>query len=711
MRLDNVIFLINKDYLDKDFFGDDLNKIVFNKVLKLKNLFVYIFDSIDLDRLQNGYDDDEFFKLYLTQDYKPLYDFFSNAIENIQSNWNIDVILSWSNCVCLGKLAMEKGIPVIHNERGPLRLPIFKETFYFDFGGVNGCTEAQSRFNNFMLSIDSSKLSTPEELQESLLASSFSYYKFLFASKQKSGAIGVALQVENDSNMLAFSNGYDNYKLIECVNKKYNDKKVIIRQHPLGRNNYSNLGEIDNSVNSLDFLLKVDKIVSINSGTIFEAMLFGIEVEILGDSPMKIDYSKFSTFSKEFINMCFLNFFVKSYLVTRELVFSDDYIKYRLNEKSEVLLQESKPPSFSIITNTNDLMCIRMYKDIMSNYLLGIDALECSTYSNGNRNNRSIHFNIFELKQLIVSSTDKAEFNSVVISWLTPKKISFVVNKVLSSSGEIREFDIAHNGNIINNKHFIFQHTNAYVEISFSKEFKEVELFFEILLLDDGLTQEFNRLHGECANRDGEINRLHGECAVRGGEINRLNGECAVRDGEINRLNGECAVRDGEINRLNGECAVRDGEINRLHSEIHLRNAEIERLNKHIGSIYASLSWKITKPLRIFKNILKRIILFPRSIITFIKQIIKKIIIKLAKKIMGIRFIKRIGKSYLNKHPQLKIKIKRKMVEKGLWHDPYMQASSSQLVNLGDSDMSIEQVRQQYGNDIANIYNILTKKK
>lgn len=194
-------------------------------------------------------------------------------------------------------------------------------------------------------------------------------------------------------------------------------------------------------------------------------------------------------------------------------------------------------------------------------------------------------------------------------------------------------------------------------------------------------------------------------------QINRLHGECANRDTEINRLHGECAVRGGEINRLNGECAVRDGEINRLHSEIHLRNAEIERLNKHIGSIYASLSWKITKPLRIFKNILKRIILFPRSIITFIKQIIKKIIIKLAKKIMGIRFIKRIGKSYLNKHPQLKIKIKRKMVEKGLWHDPYMQASSSQLVNLGDSDMSIEQVRQQYGNDIANIYNILTKKK
>jgi O-antigen chain-terminating methyltransferase len=257
---------------------------------------------------------------------------------------------------------------------------------------------------------------------------------------------------------------------------------------------------------------------------------------------------------------------------------------------------------------------------------------------------------------------------------------------------------------------------------------------------------EINRLHGECANRDNaihvlngnlaqvthelaqvnhniadvnnqlrneknEVNRLHQKCAIRDNEVNRLHQKCAIRDNEVNKLHQECAIRDNEINRLHNECSVRDTEITRLHCEIHLRNAEIDRLNAYVGSIYATLSWKITKPLRLLKKGVRKIIYMPRQLVSRVKRVVKRVIIKFAKKIATINIIKRVGKSYLNKHPELKMKIKQKMIEKGLLHNPPLSlAAVVPKIDMATNDV-VEQVRQQYGHDIANIYQILTKKK
>lgn len=225
------------------------------------------------------------------------------------------------------------------------------------------------------------------------------------------------------------------------------------------------------------------------------------------------------------------------------------------------------------------------------------------------------------------------------------------------------------------------------------------------------INTEINRLHVECANRDGEINRLHVECANQDSEISRLHVECANRESEISRLGIDLSNMNDRLLALDNQLSSEKNEVRRLHSEIHLRDNEINRLHNHIHSIYGSLSWKITKPIRLLKKIIKKILLIPKKIVVKIKQLIKKIVLTIVKKVASIDFIKRIGKSYLNGHPELKIQIKRKMVEKGLLHDPYMQQQNITVTRNADTDLSVEQVRQQYGSDVANVYRILTKKK
>lgn len=208
-----------------------------------------------------------------------------------------------------------------------------------------------------------------------------------------------------------------------------------------------------------------------------------------------------------------------------------------------------------------------------------------------------------------------------------------------------------------------------------------------------------------------QITRLHGECAVRDSEINRLHGECANRDGEINRLGIDLLNMNNQLLTMDNNLSNEKHEVSRLHSEVNLRDIEIGRLHNHVGSIYATLSWKITKPLRLLKKGVTIIVFMLRQLVSRTKRLVKRVIIKVTKKIATINIIKRVVKSYLNKHPKLKMKIKRKMIEKGLLHDPRLNLTTlSPKIDMAADD-PVEQVRQQYGNDIANVYQILTKKK
>ena len=259
-----------------------------------------------------------------------------HLINKILDNNKIDAAFTYCNNRTLLNTCKEHGIPVVHNERGPLRYPFFHNTFYFDFSGVNGDTEFYSRFLKFEQIADKVKIYSRDELLQIVTRQcQWQYMKYLIKSKP-SYRCGVALQVDVDTNMVAYNKGWTSADLINKAMRE--NGKTLIRNHPLSSMQYATNkslgnGVIDRSENSLEFISKCEKIMTINSSVAFEAMLMGKEVEILGDSPFA-QISKMNEREK----LIALNFAVFSYLVPANLWNDKDYCNFRITEKDEEVL-------------------------------------------------------------------------------------------------------------------------------------------------------------------------------------------------------------------------------------------------------------------------------------------------------------------------------------------------------------------------------------
>ena len=118
----------------------------------------------------------------------------------------IEAILTWCNCPSLSAAAEEKGIPVVHLELGPLRWPQYRPTAYLDFSGVNGNTEVERRY-----------LESGFRPGAGLDIEALRRFFYQAGDGETPAArfdLGVALQVEDDSNLLAFGHGFDNQSLL-----------------------------------------------------------------------------------------------------------------------------------------------------------------------------------------------------------------------------------------------------------------------------------------------------------------------------------------------------------------------------------------------------------------------------------------------------------------------------------------------------------------
>lgn len=211
---------------------------------------------------------------------------------------------------------------------GPLRQPMYLHTAYFDFSGVNGNTESHSRYTHFERITTSKNLPT---LNLEALRALFVDERFLkqsFEDRLEEYKVGVPLQVEDDSNILAFSNNFNNFEVIRLVKSKTDS--YLIRKHPSGHCEY---GEAqDKSQNSIEFIKKVEKVVTINSSVGFEALLYGKESQILGDSPFAFLLFKDLTAAERLKR---INFILFGYLIPFHLMYDANYYRWRLSNPTE----------------------------------------------------------------------------------------------------------------------------------------------------------------------------------------------------------------------------------------------------------------------------------------------------------------------------------------------------------------------------------------
>lgn len=260
----------------------------------------------------------------------------------------IEAFLTWANCPSLSALAAGIGKPVIHNELGPFRGPSYQDTVYFDFQGVNGNTTPSIAWHDRaalaaqldgVSLLSSSELrsllyrgtdpealetgqqqaqeAAPEEIQEegqvesqeedqaeALEEVQKEIAEVVPAEAQaetqeaaeeevpeaaRRYAVGVALQVEDDSNTLAYGRGYDAIRLLYQALRNRSPEQVLVRSHPGARLAYrGGLGDTDTSPSSLAFLQRIGHLLTINSSVAAEAALWNVPYTTLGDTPFAV---------------------------------------------------------------------------------------------------------------------------------------------------------------------------------------------------------------------------------------------------------------------------------------------------------------------------------------------------------------------------------------------------------------------------------------
>lgn len=287
----------------------------------------------------------------LTQDYSPLSEAIEHIVKEITAEGiQIDAFLAWCNTPSLDKIAKKYGKPVIYNEVGPLRYPFYLSTAYWDCSGVNGNTSAHKRYLRFLEEFQNSK-HKPEILGLQQLQELFMLRRD-GTECQTAYSAGVPLQVENDSNMLAYSNGFNNLNLCDTVNGKYDKGDVLIRKHPGGYFLLADnaFGVTDVSPSSLSFIYKCRTIYTINSSVGLETLLQGREVVAYGDCPYKFITNLKNTDER----LLALNFFVFCYLIPYVMLYDSEYYRWLLQGQEEIKIFEQNKAIYKILKKNKD---------------------------------------------------------------------------------------------------------------------------------------------------------------------------------------------------------------------------------------------------------------------------------------------------------------------------------------------------------------------
>ena len=299
--------------------------------LKIKNHFTFSVSKDIWDSLlkKNHHNPSAVFEMFLTEHIDELYDMFDCFFSEIQKACvggdHIEAIVTWCNCPSLTNIATKYNIPLIHQELGPLRGSFYNELCYFDFQGVNGNTQSRKLFEEGY----DLPLFSFSELQNV-------FFKNLKLPEKTHEYIGVVFQVEDDSNVIAYSNGWNNISLLNYVRGKYQDEAILIRSHPGSLFNFveqrakGNL-YLDKSANSVEFISKCKKIITTNSSVGFEALLHGVDVEFLGEASFKFinEINEQQEITKR------LNFYLLCYLIPKSCQLDVDYIRFRLENPSK----------------------------------------------------------------------------------------------------------------------------------------------------------------------------------------------------------------------------------------------------------------------------------------------------------------------------------------------------------------------------------------
>lgn len=274
------------------------------------------------------------FRHYCLEEDASLYAAMADALDRFSACHNtLEAVITSVNCATLKQLCHARNLPLLHLELGPLRQPAYLQTAYFDFSGVNGETEAESRF----LASDYATHTGHEHHSVEQLRRLFLIERAPDLT-QLDTDLGLCLQVEDDSNILCYGRSHSSSSLINDARCLLAEGAVVppilVRSHP---GSYFSIRHLptglisDSSPSSVIFAKRCKRIHTINSSLAVESLLSGRNAIVRGDSPFSFCIES----EAGDCNPAALAFFLLNYVVPWQIAFKPEYIRWRLNWPSE----------------------------------------------------------------------------------------------------------------------------------------------------------------------------------------------------------------------------------------------------------------------------------------------------------------------------------------------------------------------------------------
>lgn len=253
-----------------------------------------------------------------------------------ESKEKIDVLLTWVWTPSLDYIAKKNNIKLITGELSTYRRNTYNKCLgYFTFGNKYDATRTTEEYNQFKKDIKKYNMFTRKELLALFLSTDcLKYLKML--SYKPSYEFGIDLGLVNDPFMNTYPK-YSNETIIKKCSALVGESRIICRTHPM-RPSKTKFSNMDKSPNSVEWILKCQRIVTSISNMGYEAMLYGRSSYILGglmpfvpEAIETLDY-----LDDHIASIMFLNYTTFAYYVPYQLMFDKDYILWRTKKNPSI---------------------------------------------------------------------------------------------------------------------------------------------------------------------------------------------------------------------------------------------------------------------------------------------------------------------------------------------------------------------------------------
>lgn len=280
----------------------------------------------------------------LSSEQKEYTEFLRDTLEKMRFDLHQypNVILTFSHCISLSKVCKEKKIPVYELEYSPIRFTNYACTLGFmTEENKFSYRETAKRYESFCKEkkYESAITFTRKELM-ALVFLEKNIHLLEEYNKQPEYEVGVALGPRDDCYREVWG-GCEIEELLEKCREIYNDS-ILIRAHPRDRESVEEFGfDIDHSDNSLEFVLRCKKIVTISSNVAFEGMWLGRPSYVIGDLPFSFQALRDIRFDDDMVcDAEFINFMFFCCFTPFHLMHDANYIQWRLTKPSELQIYQ-----------------------------------------------------------------------------------------------------------------------------------------------------------------------------------------------------------------------------------------------------------------------------------------------------------------------------------------------------------------------------------